>query len=36
MELNGWCFPKTLRDYGASSRSTGARRSYDRAMAPCS
>jgi integrase len=33
MELNGWSSPQMLRRYGASARSTRARRSYDRIMA---
>ena len=32
MELNGWTSPQMLRRYGASARSAGARRSYDRIM----
>jgi integrase/recombinase XerD len=34
MELNGWTSPQMLRRYGASARSTRARRSYDRIMEP--
>ena len=34
MELNGWTSPQMLRRYGASARSTRARRSYDRIMNP--
>jgi integrase/recombinase XerD len=34
MELNGWTSPQMLRRYGASARSTRARRSYDRIMDP--
>ena len=34
MELNGWTPPQMLRCYGASARSTRARRSYDRIMDP--
>jgi integrase len=34
MELNGWASPQMLRRYGASARSTRARRSYDRIMDP--
>ncbi len=30
--LNGWASPQMLRRYGASARSAGARRSYDRVM----
>ena len=32
MELNGWSSPQMLRRYGASARSTRARRTYDRVM----
>jgi site-specific recombinase XerD len=32
MELNGWSSPQMLARYGASARSTSARRSYDRIM----
>jgi site-specific recombinase XerD len=32
MELNGWSSPQMLRRYGASARSTRARRTYDRIM----
>jgi len=32
MELSGWSSPKMLRGYGASARSTCARRSYDRVL----
>ena len=32
MELNGWTSPQMLRRYGASARSTRARRTYDRIM----
>jgi integrase len=34
MELNGWTSPQMLRRHGASTRSTRARRSYDRIMDP--
>ena len=34
MELNGWTSPQMLRRYGASARSTRARRSYDRILDP--
>ena len=32
MELNGWTSPQMLTRYGASTRGTRARRSYDRIM----
>ena len=32
MELNGWSSPQMLRLYGASARSSRARRTYDRIM----
>lgn len=34
MELNGWTSPQMLRRYGASARSTRARRSYDHITDP--